>query len=70
MTTNCCYLEIESGVHAESRGQEVVHDDDADVLGVAAVAVQPEEFGQQRSGVLKEGAKIFELFDQSDSHCI
>ena len=40
-------------MHPQPGGQQVVHDDDADVLGVAAVAVQTEELGQQSTGILK-----------------
>ena len=47
-------FQVESVVHAQLARQDVVHDNDADVLGVAAVAVQPEELGEQRSRVLVE----------------
>ena len=40
-------------MHAEAGGQQVVHHHDAHVLGVAAVAVQTEELGQQGARVLK-----------------
>ena len=46
-------LEVEAGVHAQAGGQQVVHHHDAHVLGVAAVAVQTEELGQQGARVLK-----------------
>lgn len=41
-------------VNAQSRRDEVVHDDEPHVLGVASVAVEAKELGQQRPRVLRE----------------
>ena len=39
-------------VHFEAAGEQVVHYDNSHVLGVAAITIEPEELGKQRSRVL------------------
>ena len=45
-------FEIKLVMHSKAWWQQVVHDDQADVFGVAAVAVEPEKLGQKRSRIL------------------
>lgn len=41
-------------MHLESGWKQVVHDHDPNVLGVAAVAVEAKELGQERPRILLE----------------
>ena len=41
-------------MHGEALGDQVLHDNDSDVLGVAGVAVKTKELGQEGSEVLMQ----------------
>ena len=41
-------------VHGEALGDQVLHDDDSDILGVAGVTVETEELGQKSPEVLMQ----------------
>lgn len=47
-------LQVELLVDLDPRREQVVHDDQPDVLGVAVVAVEAEELGQQGARVLHD----------------